>query len=113
MSREGLTQMAKVEVVVEGADARAVEELFTEVGVSGWTTLPNISGAGHGGYHQGRLAFNDTDAPAMLITVAPDDRVEALVAGLRTLLSERSGVFFVTDTWVSRASYFGEAAPSA
>jgi nitrogen regulatory protein PII len=106
MSYDGLTKMTKVEVVVTGADAAAVRELFDSSGASGFTSLSGVSGLGHGGYHQGRLLFNDQAALELMITVVPDERVEALLSGLRALLEETPGVMFVTDTYVSRPEYF-------
>ena len=35
-----------------------------------------------------------------------DDKVEALLAGLRRLLDSSPGVLFVTETYVSRPEYF-------
>lgn len=106
MSHEGLTHMTKVEVVVEGTDAPHVVELFTHAGVTGYTAVSNVSGLGHGGYHEGKLLFNDQSALALLITVVPDDQVDGLLAGVRTLLEGRSGVMFVSDVYVSRPGYF-------
>ncbi len=106
MSREGLTRMTKVEVVVEGTVAPQVVDLFTHAGVTGYTAVSNVSGLGHGGYHEGRLLFNDQSALGMLITVVPDDQVDGLLAGVRTLLDGRSGVMFVSDVYVSRPTYF-------
>jgi hypothetical protein len=42
----------------------------------------------------------------MLITVVSDEKVDAMLAGLRPLLAESSGVMFVSDTYVSRPEYF-------
>jgi nitrogen regulatory protein PII len=106
MTREGLTQMTKVEVVVDGSVAPQVLELFREAKVTGYTAVSNVSGLGHGGYHEGRLLFNDQSALSLLITVAPDERVDGLYAGLRTLLEGTSGVMFVSDVYVSRPEYF-------
>lgn len=106
MSRDGLTKMTKIEVVVSGADAPAVRELFQATGATGYTSVSGVSGLGHHGYHQGRLLFNDQAALELLITVVPDPTVEALLAGLRPLLAESSGVMFVSDSWVSRPDYF-------
>lgn len=106
MSRDGLTRMTKVEVVVSGADVPAVREVVQAAGASGFTSVSGVSGLGHGGYHQGRLLFNEQDTLAMLITVVPDDRADALLAGLRPLLERSSGVMFVSDTYVSRPEYF-------
>jgi nitrogen regulatory protein PII len=106
MSRDGLTRMTKIEVVVEGTEAAQVQQLLQEAGVTGYTAVSNVSGLGHHGYHEGRLLFNDQAALALLIAVAPDDRVDAVLAGLRTLFEARSGVTFVSDVWVSREEYF-------
>ncbi|HVM10836.1 MAG TPA: P-II family nitrogen regulator [Acidimicrobiales bacterium] len=106
MSREGLTRMTKIEVVVNGDDARHVADLLTSSGANGYTMLSGVSGLGHSGFHQGRLHFNDRDALKMLIAVVPDDSADDVVTGLRALLSERPGVLFVSDTYVSRPEYF-------
>jgi len=103
----GLTPMTKIEVVVDGADEHAVRDVFLGAGASGYTALTGVSGFGHHGEHQGRLLFNDRSSLSMLITVVPDDRVAAVVAGIRRLLDERRGVLFVTPTAVSRPDYFG------
>ena len=101
-----LTKMTKIEVVVGGADAAAVRELIGSVGATGYTTLSGVSGLGHHGYRQGRLLFNQQATLELIITVVPDTKVEALLAGLRPLLDASSGVMFVTETYVSRPEYF-------
>ncbi len=53
--------------------------------------LSGVSGLGHGGYHQGRLLFNDEATLALLITVVPDEQVDALLSGLRTAPRARFG----------------------
>lgn len=106
MTTVGLAKMTKIEVVVSGSDAPAVREMIRSVGATGFTSLSGVSGLGHGGYHQGRLLFNQQAALELLITVVPEEKVEALLAGLRPLLDTSSGVMFVTETYVSRPDYF-------
>jgi nitrogen regulatory protein PII len=106
VDRSDLTRMTKVEVVVNGADAPAVRDLFRDAGATGWTSVSGVSGLGHHGHHQGRLLFNQQATLEMIITVMPDDKVDALLAGLRPLLDGTSGVMFVSETWVSRPGYF-------
>lgn len=101
-----LTKMIKIEVVVAGGDAPAVRDLIQSVGATGFTSLSGVSGLGHHGYHQGRLLFNQQATLELLITVVPEDKVDALLAGLRPLLDASSGVMFVTETYVSRPDYF-------
>ncbi len=106
MTTPTLTKMIKVEVVVAGSDAPAVRDLIQSVGATGFTSLSGVSGLGHHGYHQGRLLFNQQATLELLITVVPEDKVDALLAGLRPLLDASSGVMFVTETYVSRPDYF-------
>ena len=105
-NRDGLTRMARIEVVVSGADAPSVRELFRASGARGFTSLSGVSGLGHGGYHQGRLLFNEQSTLELLISVVPEERVDALLAGLRELLEHSPGVMFLSDTYVSRPEYF-------
>lgn len=106
MSVEGLTKMTKIEVVVAGEHAPAVREQFRSAGATGFTSVSGVSGLGHHGYHQGRLLFNAQAALELLITVVPETRSGALIAGLRRLLDDSPGVMFVTDAYVSRPEYF-------
>jgi nitrogen regulatory protein PII len=98
--------MTKVEVVVAGDDATTVLQVFEAARATGWTSVSNVSGLGHHGVHQGALLFNERAALQLLITVVPDERADALVAGLRELFTERSGVMFVSEVYVSRPEYF-------
>ena len=106
MSAPALTKMTKIEVVVSGSEAPAVRELIQSIGATGYTSLSGVSGLGHGGDHQGRLLFNQQAALELIITVVPESRTDALLAGLRPLLDASSGVMFVTETFVSRPEYF-------
>jgi len=109
MGRERLTMMTRIEVVVSGEDAPAVQELFTTAPATGFTKVSNVSGQGHSGYQEGRLLFNDMDSLTLLFTVVPDDRADDLIDAVGALLEERAGVMFVTAAAVSRPGYFGQA----
>jgi nitrogen regulatory protein PII len=106
MGRERLTTMTRIEVVVSGEDVAAVQELFTSAAASGFTTVSNVSGQGHGGYHEGRLLFNDVDTLTLLFTVVPEERADDLIDAVLALLEERAGVMFVSETAVGRPGYF-------
>jgi hypothetical protein len=108
MHIEGLTEMVKVEVVVDSTDITFVERLLQAEGVTGWTAVNGLAGFGHGGRHEGRLLFNETGGQSMLISVLPEGRLEGVLAGLRALFERRPGVMFVSPVFVSRAGYFGD-----
>jgi nitrogen regulatory protein PII len=108
MGRERLTRMTRVEVVVAGEHVRLVQELFTSAEATGFTTVSNVAGRGHGGYHEGRLLFNDMDSLTLMFTVVPDERADELIDAVGALLEEVPGVMFVSETSVSRPGYFGQ-----
>ena len=87
-------------------DAESVRLLLRSAGASGWTNLSGVSGSGHHGTHQGRLIFNDRAGLVMVIAVLPYDRAVPVITGLREILTNRPGVTFVSDAWVSRPDYF-------
>lgn len=101
-----LTPMTKIEVVVSGSDRAAVGEVLTACGAVGYTVLSGVSGLGHGGFHQGRLHFNERDTLCMVVAVVAPERADSSVSALRSFLSERPGVLFVSPTAVSRPEYF-------
>jgi nitrogen regulatory protein PII len=106
MSDTSLVLMKRVQIIVKGEDLHLVEELLVKARVSGFTIVPNVSGRGHHGTHEGHLLFNDMHTLDVLFTIVPEDRVDPILAGLGTLFERHSGVVFVSDVWVTRKHYF-------
>jgi len=113
MSDTSLVPMKRVVIIIRGEDLHLVEELLVKARVSGFTIVPNVSGRGHHGLHEGHLLFNDMHTLDMLFTVVPEDRVDPILAGLGTLFERHSGVVFVSDVWVTRKHYFETYANSS
>ena len=106
MAAHGLVRMARVEIVARGRDSASIQDILRSAGVTGWTALSQAGGFGHSGYHEARLLFNDHDSLSLTIAILPDERLDPVLAGLRALFEDRSGVFFVSDSFVSRPEYF-------
>jgi nitrogen regulatory protein PII len=106
MTETSLVPMKRVEIIIQGEDLHLVEHLLVKAHVSGFTIVPNVSGRGHHGLHEGHLLFNDMHTLDMLLTVVPEDRVEPILAGLGTLFERHSGVVFVSDVRVTRKYSF-------
>lgn len=106
MGQLKLVAMKKVEIVVAGEQLRFVEDLLGRVKVSGYTLVPDISGKGTHGFHEGRLMFNETHSMAMLITVVPESVVETILTGLEPIFERYPGVLFVSDVSVTSREYF-------
>ncbi len=98
--------MKKVEVIVRGQFLKDVEALLDRVKVSGYTIIPDISGKGHHGMHEGHLLFNEMHSMVMVITVLPKEKVETVLAGVKPMLENHSGVVFISDVEVIRREYF-------
>jgi nitrogen regulatory protein PII len=105
MPADRLTPMKKLEIVVSGEHVADVRELLVEY-VSGYTQIAPVSGLGHGGYHEGRLLFNDAAAQALIVTIIQPAALDPLLDGLLPLLERRGGVVWVSDVAVGRAAYF-------
>lgn len=103
--------MRKLEIIVRGQFQKEVERVLDRVRVSGYTIIPNISGKGHHGLHEGHLMFNDIHSMVMIITVVPKEKVEAVLAGVVPLLEHHSGVVFVSEVTVVRRDYFKSEKP--
>jgi len=113
MSDSSLILMKKVEIIMHGEDLHLVEHLLVKAKVSGFTLVPNVSGRGHHGIHEGHLLFNDMHTLDMLFAVVPESLVGPILAGLGTLFDRHSGVVFVSDVWVTRKHYFETYANSS
>lgn len=100
------TTMARIELVIDAEHIPTIRDLLFAAGAKGYTALHGVSGYGHSGSHEGRPIFNDRNTLVMLICVAPLDRVDPIVAGVRQMLEDHHGVVMVSETKVSRADYF-------
>ncbi len=74
-SDDGLTKMARIEVVVDGEHVPTIRDLLLEAGATGYTALNGVAGFGHSGEHAGRLLFNDRNSLSMVISVVPPERM--------------------------------------
>jgi len=101
-----LHSMKKIEIIVSGDHEDIVTELLKQAKVTGFTLIRNASGMGHGGFHEGKLLYNDKAVLVMFIAVAPEDVIFEIAIGLKALLEKNSGVMFVSDVAVARVDYF-------
>jgi len=106
MKKLNLYDMKKVEIIVRGEDLDFVIELLEKAGVKGYTIIHNLSGKGSHGFHEGHLLFNEEDVLVMIISVMPEEQVEAILEGLTPFLNKHSGVVFVSDVKISRLEKF-------
>ena len=105
-SKVTLHRMKKIEVIVPGENEGLISQMLNDANISGFTLLRNVSGKGHHGFHEGKLLFNDKAVLVMFIAVAPEEAIELIAIGMKSLLEKNSGVMFVSDVSVARVDYF-------
>ncbi len=106
MQLEGLSRMTRVEVVTTGQNVALLQGVFKSAGAVGYTAMSSVWGLGHHGVHPGRLAFNERDTQVLIFTVLAEEAAPDLVSAVRHWLSDRPGVMFVSEVYVSRPEYF-------
>src|SRR6185295_6966326 len=74
----GLTlhPMKEIRIIIQGEHLKFVTDMLDNVKVTGYTIIHNISGKGHHGFHTAHPMFSEMDSLIMLMTVAPQEKVE-------------------------------------
>ena len=106
MNNLQLTQLKKLEIILEGEHREFATSLLDEAGVKGYTIINNLSGKGSHGFHAGHLMFNEDNVLIMIIAAVPEELVEPLLEGFAPFFSKHSGVVFVSDIQVTRPVKF-------
>lgn len=108
MEKAKLCPMKKVDIIVGGERLAFVKDLLARIPVTGYTIIPNVSGMGHGGFHEGHLMFNEASSLVLLMSIVPESQVESILEGLTPLFERHSGIMYVSDVGVSRADHFNQ-----
>ena len=103
-----LHQMKEVRVIVSGEQRAVVVDLLDRMEATGYTVIAVTAGKGRGGVHESHYMFSGIESLEMIMTVVPEEKIEPILSGLRTLFSRHSGVMFVSDVAVSRRECFGK-----
>ncbi|MDP3509470.1 MAG: P-II family nitrogen regulator [Candidatus Melainabacteria bacterium] len=103
-----LHPMKEVRVVVSGEQRGLITDLLDRIEASGYTVIAITAGKGHGGLQESHFMFGGIESLEMIMTVVPEEKVEPILSGLRTIFSHHSGVMFVSDVAVTRREYFGK-----
>jgi len=101
-----LSQLKKLEIILEGAHKEFATDLLDHAGVKGYTIINNLSGKGSHGFHEGLLMFNEDDVLIMIVAAVPPSLVEPILEGFAPFFKEHSGVVFISDIQVIRLVKF-------
>lgn len=96
----------RVEIVIEAPLQRRLEDALAEAGVTGWTVLPVLGGAGRAGARWSREGqVGRTGMVAVICLVRPAN-LDALLRAAFRVVERQIGVLSVSDVEVVRAERF-------
>ncbi|MCB1844062.1 MAG: hypothetical protein KDI09_13955 [Halioglobus sp.] len=91
----------RIEIVIEEPMAPRLVEVLERLQVSGYTALPNASGKGDRGLRRADELAGDSNNTVFIIACDDEEMVQAVVEGVRPLLSRSGGICLVSDArWV-------------
>ncbi|MCR9278121.1 MAG: hypothetical protein NXH85_09110 [Pseudomonadaceae bacterium] len=91
----------RIEIVVEEALTRRLEELLEAVGAPGYTMLPRASGNGDRGVRRGDDPTGTFTNCVFIIACDDEATITAIIEGVRPLLQRSGGICLVSDAmWV-------------
>jgi PII-like signaling protein len=98
-------QRRKIEVLVDAPLARRIMEKADEVGVTGYTILPTLGGAGRGGRWQDDQVTG-AEAKVIFVTVTNDAKAEAFTNAIAPLLESHRLILMTSIVEVMRPGKF-------
>lgn len=98
-------QRRKIEILVDAPLVRRVVEAAEAVGVTGYTLLPTLGGAGHGGRWSDDQ-ITGAEAKVMFVTITNSSKAAALTDSLAPLLKSYGLILVSGDVDVVRPEKF-------
>jgi PII-like signaling protein len=100
-----LVKRKKLEITVEGAILRRVEELLIAAGVKGHTVLHGAGGRGEGGRWSEDL-LTRAEQKVLIYAITSTERADKVLEGLREIFATWPGIVVLSDVEVMRAERF-------
>ena len=95
----------RVEIIVERARVAAILDRIRQLGATGYTMIPDVSGQGHRGMMGGGEVF-DVYRSVMILTIAPEDVARRILAEVHAMMEDYTGIVYLSDVEVIRAGHF-------
>lgn len=86
----------RVEIVADALELENIVRELDRVGVSGYTVIRNVTGAGERGLRRGD-DLTDVFANRLVIVACEEEKLDALVEAIRPILARFGGVCLVSD----------------
>lgn len=90
----------RVEIVVEAPHSGRVTALLERRGLTGWSLLRSVMGAGDRG-RQHNDEMTGVNSNHLIVTTCPPDELDGLIEDLRPILAHFGGMCLVSDaSWL-------------
>lgn len=96
----------RVEIVIEAPALDRLLAVIRAAGVSGYTVVPALAGAGAGGEWSQDSTFTDAQRMVVVICITDPSRTEQLLEPVFRLLSRQIGIVSVGTVKVIRSERF-------
>lgn len=100
-----LVERKKLEITVEGAILKRVEELLVKQGVTGHTVLHGAGGRGEGGTWREDL-LTRAEQKVLIYAITSDEKAAKVLTALREIFATWPGIVAVSTVQVMRAERF-------
>lgn len=94
-----MKKMKKVEVIIESIYLNRLLDLFAESGVTGYTIIRGIEGAGSHGLKTADEA-NDLLSNTYIFTLCEEEKFEKMIEKIRSFIKKYGGKCIISDTQV-------------
>ena len=87
----------RIEIVIESPQAQRLTDALRELGVAGFTLIPDVRGSGDRGERRADELSGDSSNCLILMACDNQATVDTIVETVRPLLSRSGGVCLVSD----------------
>jgi nitrogen regulatory protein PII len=92
-----MTPCKRIEIIIEEALARRLEDKLQALGAPGYTFIPRAGGAGDRGLMRGDDPTGAASNCIFIIVVEDDEVVRGIVEGVQPFLTRSGGVCLVSE----------------
>lgn len=89
--------MQKLEIIIEAVEMKRVLRILDECNARGYSILPNVIGRGSKGGIRSGGEISDILNNVLIVTVDEPNVITSVVEKIQPLLTDYSGVMFVSD----------------
>ena len=95
----------RLEIIIEGPRLSLILSMLDDLGVSGYTVFPALSGRGQtGSWSEGMIS--GANRMVMVLCIANEDAATKVLEAVQPVLGDGTGIICITDAEVLRQDHF-------